>query len=120
MVAHADRLTQEFLVAKAAGQRRNYESMLAFATRVMTDWSIHPDLLMPARWREVQVPVHFIWGDADAFDSPSAVQAAVPEIPGGAEITIMPGAGHLPWLDEPEAGASAIETSLHSSTNRTP
>jgi pimeloyl-ACP methyl ester carboxylesterase len=113
-VVHPERLAREFLVATAAGQRRNYHSLLSFATRVMTYWSIHPDLLLPDRWPELQVPVHFIWGDGDVFDSPSTGQAAVPQIAGGAEISIVPGAGHLPWLDEPEQVASAIASSLGS------
>jgi pimeloyl-ACP methyl ester carboxylesterase len=112
LVTHPERLPEEFVVAKAAGQRRNHSSMLSFATRVMTYWSIHPDLRMTGRWREVQVPVHFLWGDADAFDSPETGRAAASEIPAGARITTIPGAGHLPWLDEPEAVASAIVLAL--------
>lgn len=113
-VVHPEGLSQEFLLATAAGQRRNHQSLLSFATRAMTYSSIHPDLLLPDKWQEVQVPVHFIWGNGDVFDSPATGQAAVPRVAGGADMTIVPGAGHLPWLDEPEAVARAIESSLGS------
>lgn len=112
LVVHAERLSERFLVAIAAGQRRNYASMLSFAKRVMTYRSINPDLLMTGEWKRLQVPVHFIWGDADAFDAPSTGEAAVPQVPAGAEITVIPGAGHLPWLDEPEAVARTIEEAI--------
>jgi pimeloyl-ACP methyl ester carboxylesterase len=114
LVAHAERLPEEYVVAKAAGQRRNYRSMIPFAKRVMTYRTINPELLMEQEWKRLQVPVHFIWGDVDAFDLPDTGRAAVPEIPAGADFTVIPGAGHLPWLDEPEAVARAIEKALAS------
>jgi pimeloyl-ACP methyl ester carboxylesterase len=112
LVAHAERLPEEYMVAMAAGQRRNYRSMFSFAKRVMTYRTINPELLMEQQWKRLQVPVHFIWGDADAFDLPETGRAAVPEIPAGADFTVIPGAGHLPWLDEPGAVALAIEKAL--------
>jgi pimeloyl-ACP methyl ester carboxylesterase len=82
LVAHAERLPDEYVVAMAAGQRRNYRSMLSFAQRVITYRTINPDLLMEREWARVQVPVHFVWGDADAFDLPDTIRAALPRIPG--------------------------------------
>lgn len=109
LVTHPERLSKEFLVAIAAGQRRNYASILSFAKQVISYRSINPDLLMTGEWPRLQAPVHFIWGDADAFDAPSTGEVAVSQLPAESEITVIPGAGHLPWLDEPEAVACAIK-----------
>jgi pimeloyl-ACP methyl ester carboxylesterase len=109
LVAHPERLSEEFLVAKAAGQRRNHAAMLSFASRVMALTSIHPSMLLADVWQRVEVPVRFIWGDADAFDLPASAQRPVCDLPAGAELTVIRDAGHLPWLDEPEAVARAID-----------
>lgn len=112
LVTHPERLSKKFLVAIASGQRRNYDSIISFAKQVITYRSINPDLLMTSEWKRLRVPVHFIWGDADAFDAPSTGQAAIPAIPAEADLTIIPGAGHLPWLDEPEAVTRTIEEAI--------
>jgi pimeloyl-ACP methyl ester carboxylesterase len=112
LVAHPERLSEDFLAAKAAGQRRNFDGMLSFASSVLTYTSIHPSMLLRDVWRRITIPVHFVWGDADAFDAPPSAQEAASELPEGAELTVIPDAGHLPWLDEPEAVARAIERAL--------
>src|SRR5690606_161911 len=112
LVAHPERLDEDFLVAKAAGQRRNRDSFLSFATRVIAFTSIHPSMLLHDVWRRVRVPVHLVWGDADAFDAPSSGRAAVAELPSGSDLVEIRDAGHLPWLDDPQAVARAVEHAL--------
>ncbi len=49
-------------------------------------------------------PTLWIWGDADTFADagfPSRVRAALPS----AEVVVLHGAGHTPWLDDPKAVA---------------
>lgn len=53
------------------------------------------------------VPTLFVWGDADAFAPPLSgrdMAARMPE----AQIEVVPDAGHLPYLDRPDAVADAI------------
>jgi pimeloyl-ACP methyl ester carboxylesterase len=111
LVANAGRLSEDFLVAVAAGQRRNYASMLSFARRVIAYRSIHRSMLLDDAWRRLEVPVHFVWGDADAFDAPSAGEAAIRELSAG-DMTVIRDAGHLAWLDDSVAVARAIEAAL--------
>lgn len=52
-------------------------------------------------------PTLWIWGDADVFADagfPSRVRAALPS----AEVIVLQGAGHAPWIDEPKAVAQAL------------
>jgi pimeloyl-ACP methyl ester carboxylesterase len=112
LVAQPERLSDELLVATAAGQRRQHASMLSFASRVIGYRSINPALVIGDAWKRLEVPVHLVWGDADAFDPPSSGEAIAARLPAGGELTVIPGAGHLAWLDEPEAVTRAIERAL--------
>lgn len=54
----------------------------------------------------IRVPVGFLWGDGDPFGDPAIAEAFVDRVP-GATLTMVPGAGHAPWIDDP-AGAAAF------------
>lgn len=57
--------------------------------------------LSGAQLSRLDVPVLFVWGDRDPFGHPDVGRAAVAAMP-RATIETIPGAGHLPWLDQPE------------------
>jgi pimeloyl-ACP methyl ester carboxylesterase len=46
-------------------------------------------------------PTLFLWGTEDAFGGGDVARALVAAMP-DAELVLVPGAGHLPWLDFPE------------------
>jgi pimeloyl-ACP methyl ester carboxylesterase len=54
------------------------------------------------------VPTHFVWGERDAFAPPTSGQELAKVMP-AARITVVPKAGHLPWIDAPQACAIAME-----------
>jgi pimeloyl-ACP methyl ester carboxylesterase len=112
LVVHPERVSEELAVATAAGQRRNHASMLSFAERVIAYTRIHPSMLLADAWHQLEVPVHFIWGDADAFDLPASGERARAQLRAGGDLTVISDAGHLPWLDAPQAVADALETAL--------
>ncbi len=63
------------------------------------------------RVAELQVPTEFIWGERDAFAPPSSgaeLSALMPD----ARMHVLADAGHLPYLDRPEAVADAINALL--------
>jgi pimeloyl-ACP methyl ester carboxylesterase len=67
-------------------------------------------------WREaltsVQAPTLLIYGEKDE-DVPLAVaHAALAELPEGAELVVMPGAGHFPFLDDTEGFVEAVSRFL--------
>jgi len=57
------------------------------------------------------VPTTFIWGERDAFAPPSSGQDLASRMP-NAKLVAIEGAGHMPWIDAPEACATAIEAAL--------
>jgi pimeloyl-ACP methyl ester carboxylesterase len=54
----------------------------------------------------IRTPMHFLWGAEDPFGGETVARAFVAMIP-GAELEVVPGAGHAVWLDDPERAAEA-------------
>jgi 2-hydroxy-6-oxonona-2,4-dienedioate hydrolase len=52
-------------------------------------------------------PTLFIWGDHDPFGGPDVARAFVVRVP-GAELDLIPGAGHTPWIDDLERCVAAV------------
>jgi len=61
-----------------------------------------PDELLAS----VAAPTLFLWGADDAFGSEAVAQHVVTLMP-DAELQMIPDAGHLPWLDDPEGIGAA-------------
>ena len=49
---------------------------------------------------KISTPVHFLWGEADLYGGPDIARAFVRQIP-RAELELLPGVGHAPWMDDP-------------------
>jgi pimeloyl-ACP methyl ester carboxylesterase len=94
---HGDRLT----VAQALEATRDLLGCVISDDMLTLDEGI-PHLA------ELACPVTLVWGDGDRL-LPFEINGAVARrrIP-SAEITIVPGAGHVPMIDEPERVAEAI------------
>lgn len=52
-------------------------------------------------------PTHFLWGDDDAFGGVEVAQRIVAAMP-NASLEMLPDAGHLPWLDDPDHAAKVV------------
>jgi 2-hydroxy-6-oxonona-2,4-dienedioate hydrolase len=59
----------------------------------------------------VTCPVRFLWGADDAFGGEDVARRLVAGMP-DAELEMLPAAGHLPWLDDPEHAASRTASFL--------
>jgi pimeloyl-ACP methyl ester carboxylesterase len=59
----------------------------------------------------VSCPTLFIWGAGDLFGGADTAQELVARIP-GAELQLMPEAGHSPWLDDVDHCATAVSDFL--------
>ena len=114
LVAHPEKIPESFLLAKAAGQRRHHTSLLTFAQRIMAYRTIHPAMLLAEKWSQIHTPTDFIWGEADAFHGPAEGKALLAQIPAATSWQLIPGAGHLPWMDAPAAVARAIRAATGS------
>ena len=111
-VAHPERLDDELLDAVACSQRRNISSWFSLMECMMDAGGIRRELVIGERWKALQVPVVFLWGEKDAFDSPAHGERIATQIPAGGHLVRIPDAGHLPWLDDPARVISEIERAL--------
>lgn len=75
--------------------------------RVTTLRGLRPELMLRDDLARLAVPTLFLWGDADAFAPPSSGREMVARM-SDARIEVIPGAGHLAWLDQADTVAAAI------------
>lgn len=76
----------------------------------------HPSLSLPDDiLAAVDTPTYFLWGADDTFGGRDVAQRLVEAMP-HAELELLPGAGHLPWLDDPERATTVIGTFLQPAT----
>ena len=54
----------------------------------------------------IRAPMLFLWGADDPFGGQTVAREFVPKI-AGAELQLMPDAGHAPWMDDPVRAAVA-------------
>lgn len=73
----------------------NMGTLLTYAGPSMSD----PTLL--DRLKELDLPVHVIWGESDGIAGPDYGRALAAAIP-GAHFTLMSGTGHMPQVETPE------------------
>jgi pimeloyl-ACP methyl ester carboxylesterase len=59
----------------------------------------------------VTAPTHFLWGEDDTFGGADVAGRLVDTMP-RASLEMVPDAGHLPWLDDPDHAATVVMTHL--------
>ena len=59
------------------------------------------------------MPVLFLWGEEDPNGGAAVARAFAPRLP-NAELVIVPGAEHAPWIDDPETCVSRTQAFLTS------
>jgi pimeloyl-ACP methyl ester carboxylesterase len=73
---------------------------------------LNRDVLFPdAVLAELNVPVAFAWGTADPFGGEETARAFAARV-AGARLELLPGAGHAPWMDDPDGVARSAEAFL--------
>ena len=112
LVAHPERLDPVLLAFVVAAQKRNLRSMVSFAGAILDAGGLRRKLILGERWRDLRVPSVFIWGERDGFGPPDQGEAVASGIPGGARVIRIPDAGHLTWLDAPDAVLAALGEAL--------
>lgn len=107
LVAHAERLPDEFLDLSALSQARNAESWFALLDRTLDFRGLKTELVTAARFADLKMPVTLLWGDKDAFAAPVHGERLAARCP-NLRLVRIADAGHAPWMDQPEATAKAI------------
>lgn len=106
IMAHPDRYPDQLLELATANTRRNARAWRDFATRIVDGKTVSQDLRSADWLKDLTVPASYIIGSRDAFGTPGHIKDLAAEI--NADVTVIPDAGHLPWLDEPEMTTKAI------------
>jgi len=110
----AGRITDDFIDWYVALQRHtdttaNETAMIASARKGL---AFDPALIIPDEvLRRVTAPTHFLWGEDDAFGGADVAQNLVDVMP-HATLEMLPDAGHLPWLDDPDHAAARVTAHL--------
>jgi pimeloyl-ACP methyl ester carboxylesterase len=92
--------------AMSAGQIEE----LARERQMLAHYGWRPYLHNPAlrRWlHRVDLPTLVVWGEADRFAKPSYGQSLAAALP-MAELTLIPGAGHYPEIEQSDATIRAL------------
>jgi len=108
------RIPQSFLDWKLAlmSHTPTFGSDLGMVASAMTLRGFDRDLQLDEPYlARVETPTYFLWGEDDAFGTPEAAQRLVEAMP-HAELELLPGAGHLPWLDDPQHAARVVSDFL--------
>lgn len=66
------------------------------------------------RLEEIAAPVELIHGERDALVPLAVVHAALARLP-DASLTVLPGCGHMPWLEEPARVAARVRRAVERS-----
>jgi len=114
LVVDPAQLPDELLDVDAAHMRRNASDIRELLYLMIGPRGIRRHLLLGDRMSTIQVPTLLLFGEHDAFMTPGMLRAwetiatASPRI----DVLQVPGAGHLPWIDEPERVVPEIERFL--------
>jgi pimeloyl-ACP methyl ester carboxylesterase len=109
-----DRVPQDLFELARSGQRipgagRSYRTLIR---RILDRSGVRPGVTPAAgELARLSPPSLWVWGDADVFADagfPGRLRAALPS----QDLVVMPGAGHLPWLDDAAAVGRSVRTFL--------
>ena len=116
LVAHPDRLSPAYLdcctaASEIPGATESWLTLLEdchiTSGRSSLTYSLRPEL------SKLSMPTLLIWGDKDSFGSPSLAKEMAQSMPHG-RAEVVPDAGHLAWLDQPDTVVGTIEKFLRS------
>lgn len=114
LLAHPERLADDYLEVVAATTRHNADVWPAYMRWALQGDTIHPDMPSTdwaAEVAEAGVPITYIWGDRDQFVPLDKGRRFAKSI--GASFVEIPDAGHLVWLDQTDQVANTIVEILH-------
>jgi pimeloyl-ACP methyl ester carboxylesterase len=107
LVAHPERLSDEILDIGTFNIIQNGRGFRDALKDLRSEDEVPAQLLFAERWCELRIPTTFLWGEKDPFGSPELGRQVCSMVPNG-RFALLPDAGHLPWLDEPDLVASEI------------
>jgi 2-hydroxy-6-oxonona-2,4-dienedioate hydrolase len=93
---HTDTMENERRMIARGGSRFGFERRLTIPDEVLS---------------RVTTPTYFLWGSDDTFGGVEVAQRLAAALP-SADLEMLPDAGHLPWLDDPDHAAGVVSRFL--------
>jgi 2-hydroxy-6-oxonona-2,4-dienedioate hydrolase len=101
---HTDTMANDGKMIAGFGSLRGFDRRLTI-----------PDEVLAA----VATPTYLLWGEDDTFGGAEVARHLADALP-DATLELLPGAGHLPWIDDPDHAARVVTTFLVGSKDRIP
>lgn len=101
---HTDTMVHETAMIASMGSLSGFDESLTIPDDVLA---------------KVAAPTFFLWGEDDTFGGVDTARRVVSAMP-DAELEMLPAAGHLPWLDDPDHAASVVIAHLLGRPGRSP
>lgn len=96
LARHTDTTANDGALMRRAGSVRGFDPALTIAEET---------------FGAVESPTCFLWGKDDAFGDPRVARRTIELLP-DAELELLEGAGHLPWLDDPDHATAVTRAFL--------
>ena len=101
-----ERVEPELVDIGVATTRHNARAWHEFLRWAVHGGQLRPELRSQNWMPRLRMPVTYVIGEYDTFATPAHVRRVADGI--GAAFHLVPGAGHLPWLDEPHRTVEAL------------
>ncbi len=113
LVAHPEKVADDFLslVKESNGLPGAETSWRTLLEEVTTLCGFRRRCYIREEVARLATPTTFIWGERDAFAPPASGEDLARRMP-HATLVKIPDAGHLPWIDAPDACTTAVENAL--------
>jgi len=110
LYAHPEKLRPEVLSCARVGGRLPgaVKSWLTMVEELGTLAGFRARYNLKHEMKNIRVPSLFIQGDKDGFGTVASVRGVQEEMP-HSQLEVVPNAGHLPWYDETEHCARALQ-----------
>lgn len=109
VVAHPERIPLDLLEVALAGSALPGTALTSrtMLHAFLTLHGLRESLWMGEDMARLEIPMSFVWGDQDRFAPPKIGKELAGRM-NDAHITVIPDAGHVPHLDQPEAVAAVV------------
>src|ERR1700730_15405636 len=109
LVAHPERIPLDLLEVALSGSALPGTALTSrtMLHSVVTLRGLRESMWMGEDMTRLDVPTRFVWGDQDRLAPPSPGKDLAERMSDG-HVTVIPDAGHLPHLDQPEAVAAVV------------
>lgn len=99
---HTRTMANEGAMIASAGGPRGFDPALVLPDEVLA---------------QVASPTYWLWGEDDVFGGYDVAERLATKMP-DAQVEMLPAAGHLPWLDDPDHAAQVVTAHLRTGQDR--